>query len=197
MDPRHNPVATRTVSPQELPPNPAVTAPLVPGPIQTDPASDVRGDSAAPISRYRARYAVARPRTLDGRHPRLDQESDRGGEGNAHVRTAAGGRGRALARGKRRAARTTCSSSTSRWRRRSTSARRCSTRMPPATAARRSSNSRPSPRAFRRRRRSIRSRRWCARCSSRSSSNGSTSICRNMVDEHVKREITRITGRPL
>ena len=37
MDPRHNPVATRTVSPQELPPNPAVAAPLVPGPIQTDP----------------------------------------------------------------------------------------------------------------------------------------------------------------
>ena len=37
MDPRHNPVATRTVSPQELPPNPVVAAPLVPGPIQTDP----------------------------------------------------------------------------------------------------------------------------------------------------------------
>jgi len=39
MDPRHNPVATRTVSPQELPPNPVVTAPLVPGPIQTDPGA--------------------------------------------------------------------------------------------------------------------------------------------------------------
>jgi outer membrane protein len=39
MDPRHNPVATRTVSPQELPPNPVVSPPLVPGPIQTDPGA--------------------------------------------------------------------------------------------------------------------------------------------------------------
>jgi outer membrane protein len=39
MDPRHNPVATRTVSPQELPPNPIVSPPLVPGPIQTDPGA--------------------------------------------------------------------------------------------------------------------------------------------------------------
>ena len=38
---------------------------------------------------------------------------------------------------------------------------------------------------------------WCARCSARSSSNGSTTICREIVDEHVKREIHRITGRPV
>jgi outer membrane protein len=34
---RHNPVATRTVSPQELPPSPAVTPELLPGPTQTEP----------------------------------------------------------------------------------------------------------------------------------------------------------------
>jgi outer membrane protein len=39
MDPRHNPVATRTVSPQELPATPVVAPPLVPGPIQTDPGA--------------------------------------------------------------------------------------------------------------------------------------------------------------
>ncbi len=36
-DPRHNPVATRTVSAQELPANPAVTTKLVPGPVSTEP----------------------------------------------------------------------------------------------------------------------------------------------------------------
>ncbi|MFL6758857.1 TolC family outer membrane protein [Sphingomonas sp.] len=36
-DPRHPTVATRTVSPQELPPNPAVTPQLVPGTVLTEP----------------------------------------------------------------------------------------------------------------------------------------------------------------
>ena len=35
--PRHNPVATRTVSPQELPPTPVVTPTLVPGPLSSEP----------------------------------------------------------------------------------------------------------------------------------------------------------------
>jgi outer membrane protein len=38
MDPRHAPVATRTVSPQELPPNPIVTPQTVPGTTVTEPA---------------------------------------------------------------------------------------------------------------------------------------------------------------
>ena len=38
-DPRHDPIATRTVSPQELPPTPAVTPQLVPGPTQTEPVT--------------------------------------------------------------------------------------------------------------------------------------------------------------
>ncbi|HJU76962.1 MAG TPA: TolC family protein, partial [Sphingomicrobium sp.] len=37
MDRRHNPVATRTVSPQELPAEPLVTAPLVPAPVDAQP----------------------------------------------------------------------------------------------------------------------------------------------------------------
>ena len=36
-DPRHRPVATRTVSPQELPPAPVVTPQLVPGTVLTEP----------------------------------------------------------------------------------------------------------------------------------------------------------------
>jgi outer membrane protein len=36
-DPRHAPVATRTVTPQELPPNPAVTPQIVPGTVLTEP----------------------------------------------------------------------------------------------------------------------------------------------------------------
>ena len=36
-DRRHNPIATRTVSPQELPAEPLVTAPLVPAPVETLP----------------------------------------------------------------------------------------------------------------------------------------------------------------
>jgi outer membrane protein len=36
-EPRHNPAATRTVSPQELPPNPVVTQNLVPGLISSEP----------------------------------------------------------------------------------------------------------------------------------------------------------------
>jgi outer membrane protein len=36
-DPHHTPVATRTVSPQELPPSPIVTPQLVPGPLTTEP----------------------------------------------------------------------------------------------------------------------------------------------------------------
>jgi outer membrane protein len=36
-DPRHNPTATRIVTPEELPPNPAVTPQLLPGPVQTEP----------------------------------------------------------------------------------------------------------------------------------------------------------------
>jgi outer membrane protein len=36
-DRRHNPVATRTVSPQELPPAPVVTPQLVPGTVLTEP----------------------------------------------------------------------------------------------------------------------------------------------------------------
>ncbi|HEX6740355.1 MAG TPA: TolC family outer membrane protein [Sphingomicrobium sp.] len=38
-EPRHNPVATRTVSPQELPPNPTVTQKLVPGTVLTEPVT--------------------------------------------------------------------------------------------------------------------------------------------------------------
>ena len=38
-DPRHIPVATRTVSPQELPPNPAVTARWYPAPVRPTPAA--------------------------------------------------------------------------------------------------------------------------------------------------------------
>jgi len=38
-DPRHNPVATRTVTAPELPANPTVTPQLVPGPVVTDPAA--------------------------------------------------------------------------------------------------------------------------------------------------------------
>ena len=37
MERRHNPVATRTVSPQELPAEPLVTAPLVPAPVDAQP----------------------------------------------------------------------------------------------------------------------------------------------------------------
>ena len=37
MDPRHPPMATRTVSPEELPPNPAVTPQIVPGTVLTEP----------------------------------------------------------------------------------------------------------------------------------------------------------------
>jgi hypothetical protein len=37
MDPRHVPVATRTVSPQEAPSNPAVTPQLIPQPIVPEP----------------------------------------------------------------------------------------------------------------------------------------------------------------
>jgi outer membrane protein len=36
-DPRHDPVATRTIDPSELPPNPAVTPELVPGTVLTEP----------------------------------------------------------------------------------------------------------------------------------------------------------------
>ena len=36
-EPRHAPVATRTVSPQEMPPNPAVTPQVVPGTVLTEP----------------------------------------------------------------------------------------------------------------------------------------------------------------
>ena len=36
-DPRHDPVATRTVSPQELPPAPVVTDEIVPGTVLTEP----------------------------------------------------------------------------------------------------------------------------------------------------------------
>jgi outer membrane protein len=36
-DPRHAPVATRTVSPEELPPNPTVTPEIVPGTVLTEP----------------------------------------------------------------------------------------------------------------------------------------------------------------
>ena len=49
-DPRHEPVATRTVSPQEMPPNPVVTPQLVPGPTPDRPGGDAKGDSAASIS---------------------------------------------------------------------------------------------------------------------------------------------------
>ncbi len=38
-DPRHNPAATRTITAAELPPNPAVTPPLIPGPAVTEPAA--------------------------------------------------------------------------------------------------------------------------------------------------------------
>ena len=38
-DPRHVPVATRTVSPQELPPNPVVTPQVVPGVTMTEPVT--------------------------------------------------------------------------------------------------------------------------------------------------------------
>jgi outer membrane protein len=34
---RHDPVATRTVSPVEMPPQPTVTPELVPGPVLTEP----------------------------------------------------------------------------------------------------------------------------------------------------------------
>jgi outer membrane protein len=34
---RHNPVATRTVTVGDLPPNPAVTPQMVPGPVLTEP----------------------------------------------------------------------------------------------------------------------------------------------------------------
>ncbi|MFL6751906.1 MAG: TolC family outer membrane protein [Sphingomicrobium sp.] len=36
-EPRHAPTATRTISPQELPPNPAVTPQIVPGTVLTEP----------------------------------------------------------------------------------------------------------------------------------------------------------------
>jgi outer membrane protein len=39
MDPRHLPVSTRTVSPQELPQNPAVTPQLIPGTTLTEPVT--------------------------------------------------------------------------------------------------------------------------------------------------------------
>ena len=39
MDPRHLPVSTRTVSPQEMPQNPAVTPQLIPGTTLTEPAT--------------------------------------------------------------------------------------------------------------------------------------------------------------
>ena len=38
-DPRHTPVSTRTVSPQELPTNPAVTPELIPGTVLTEPVT--------------------------------------------------------------------------------------------------------------------------------------------------------------
>jgi outer membrane protein len=38
-EPRHAPMATRTVSPQELPPNPAVTPQIVPGTTITEPVT--------------------------------------------------------------------------------------------------------------------------------------------------------------
>ncbi|HEX8841267.1 MAG TPA: TolC family outer membrane protein, partial [Sphingomicrobium sp.] len=38
-EPRHAPMATRTVSPQELPPNPAVTPQIVPGTVLTEPVT--------------------------------------------------------------------------------------------------------------------------------------------------------------
>ncbi|MFL6830169.1 MAG: TolC family outer membrane protein [Sphingomicrobium sp.] len=37
MDPRYTPVSTRTISPQELPPNPIVTPQVVPGTVLTEP----------------------------------------------------------------------------------------------------------------------------------------------------------------
>ena len=39
MDPRHLPVSTRTVSPQEMPQNPAVTPQLIPGTTLTEPVT--------------------------------------------------------------------------------------------------------------------------------------------------------------
>jgi outer membrane protein len=39
MDPRHAPMSTRTVSPQELPPNPVVTPQIVPGTTLTEPVT--------------------------------------------------------------------------------------------------------------------------------------------------------------
>ena len=55
-DPRHPPVATRTVSPQEMPPNPIVTPQVdVPGTIADRAGDYLRGgDSAAAIRRYAA-----------------------------------------------------------------------------------------------------------------------------------------------
>ena len=38
-EPRHDPAATRTISPQELPPQPAVTPQLVPGTTLTEPVT--------------------------------------------------------------------------------------------------------------------------------------------------------------
>ena len=38
-DPRHPTISTRTVTTQDLPPNPAVTPQMVPGPVLTEPVT--------------------------------------------------------------------------------------------------------------------------------------------------------------
>ena len=58
-DPAHVPAATRTVSPQEMPPNPIVTPAIDPARQRSDAAGSIRRDTA----RRRRRPASA---TVDG-----------------------------------------------------------------------------------------------------------------------------------
>ena len=110
-DPRHVPVATRTVDPTEMPQQPAVTPEARPGTGRsTEPVVTSGVTSAAAISDSAAMQSPGRE-PVDGRHPRLDQESDRGGEGAAHAHPGRAsddplpedrsGRGRARARSSR------------------------------------------------------------------------------------------------
>ena len=86
-DPRHPTIATRTVSPGGAAAEPGRPRPRIDTlprhRRRRDAGGHVRGDFSRRNKRYRA-HAIARPRTLDGRHPRVDQESDRRGEGAAH-----------------------------------------------------------------------------------------------------------------
>ena len=192
---RYVPRSTRTVSAAEEP----IAGPA--GACAGRRSARHRGDNPAAL-RVASRHG--RPRTFDGRHPRVDQESDRRGKGAAQHRPgrrAASGRMRLSPRPTSRT-RKRSSISTSRWSRRcgcprSISARRWSARMRRTPAVSRlaalqeAAAAAPPPPAVNPLEQMVRDmlrpmlKDWLDQ------------NLPGIVDEHVKREIGRITGQGL